>query len=366
MNRVQSLIIIVLTINAIIGCNSPSKDSDKLITMLESQVESKYLRKNKLSAVLFDQKIWSNYNEDLNRDGKIDKIEIFSTKEYYNNLEEPHDYILNVCINDICFNQQVNFSSNSYFGKQTKFEVIDINKKDNFKELLLSYKEAEMEDPSYSHSIFRVLDNNTITVSEIFSSGYNNGQINYINDYSFTVDHARFPDIKGTYTLEGLYLKQSELYIQSADEVDYSKMAACPFVYLVDDQNKIYKGEILRYLNAEYTESWQKLDMRLDPKIYNNLRICISEEKDETTYLNSVYLSVNGKIYTPKFINSKNRSIISDDDKYVKISKNEKIELQFDFKPELIKTCILYAKGYYLPYEKYTSFNDTKKEPTKR
>lgn len=366
MKRFQFLISIILTTISIIGCNSPSKDSGKVTTILESQVESKYLRKNKLSAVFFDQKIWSNYNEDLNGDGTNDKIEIYSKKEYLNNHDEPYEYMLNVCINDICFNQKVNFSKNSYFGKETKFEVININKKDNLKELLLSYKEAEIEDPSYNHSIFRVLDNDVITVSEVLSSGYNNGQINYIDDYSFTVDHARFPDIKGTYKLDGLYLKQSDLYIQPEDKVDYSKMAACPFVYFVDANNKIYKGEILRYLNSEYTETWQKLDMKLDAKIYSELKICISEEKDETTYLNSVYLNINGKIHTPKLINSKNRKIISDDDKYVKLSKGEIIKLQFDFKPELIKTCVLHAKGYYLPNEKYISLNNLNNKLTKR
>jgi hypothetical protein len=346
--------------------DSPSIDPVKVTTIIERQVASKYLTKNKISAVIFDQKIWSNYDEDLNGDGTNDKIEIYSTKEYLNNYDEPSDFILNVCINDICFDQKVNFSGGSYFGKETKFEVININNKDNFKELLISYKEASEEDPSYNHSIFRVLNNYTITVSEVFSSGYSNGQINYINDYSFTVDHGRFPDIKGTYVLDDLYIKQSELYIQPDDEVDYSNMAACPFVYLGDIQNKIYKGEILRYLNAEYTETWQKLDIKLDAKIYSNIKICISEEKDETTYLNSVYLEINGKIHTPKLITSKNSKIISDDDKYVKLSKGEIIELQFDFKPELIKTCVLHAKGYYIPNEKYTSLNNSNDQPTQR
>jgi hypothetical protein len=381
MNRAQFLItIILLTISingcnsqskdsgkvTTNGCNSQSKDSGKVTTTLESQVESKYLNIKKLSAVFFDQKIWSNYNEDLNGDGTNDKIEIYSTKEYLNNHDEPNEYMLNVCINDICYNQKVNFSQNSYFGKETKFEVIDINKKDNLKELLISYNEANQEDPSFNHSIFRFLNDDIITVSEVFSSGYSNGQINYLDDYSFTVDHSRFPDIKGTYKLDGLYLKQSDLYIQPEDEVDYSKMAACPFVYLVDDQNKIYKGEILRYLNTEYTETWQKLDLKLDAKIYSKLKICISEEKDETTYLNSVYLNINGKVHTPKLITSDIRKIISDDDKYVKLSKGEIIELHFDFEPELIKTCVLQAKGYYIPNEKYISLNNSNSKLTKR
>jgi hypothetical protein len=105
--------------------------------------------------------------------------------------------------------------------------------------------------------------------------------------------------------------------------------------------------------------------MKLDNKIYSNLKIFISEEKDETTYLNSVYLNINGKIHTPKLINSKNRIIISNDDKYIKLSKGEIIELQFEFKPELIKSCILHAKGYYLPNEKYISFKNANNKPNK-
>jgi hypothetical protein len=357
-NQVNFLITTILTTISIIGCNNPSSDSGKVITQLESRGESKYLRINKLSAVFNNQKIWSTYSEDFNGDGRTDKIEIYSTKEYINNNEEPNDYNLNVCINDICFIQKVNFSQDSYYGKSTKFEVVDIIKKDKFKELLISYKEAEKEDPPYNHSIFRLLDSNIVTVSEIFSSGYNTGQISFVDDYSFTVDHGRFPDIKGTYTLDNLYVKQSDLYEQPENEVDYSNMAACPFVYLIDGENKIYKGEILRYLNAEYTETWQKLDLKLDEKIYSSLKICISEEKDETSFINSVYLEINGKIYTPKLIPSKSRNFISDDDKYFKLSKGEIIELQFNFKPELIRTCVLHAKGYYLPAKMPISLNN--------
>jgi hypothetical protein len=285
----------------------------------------------------------------LNGDGTNDNIVVYSNNDYISKTEEPKQYTLKICINNLCYDQIVYFSGNSYYGKQTKFSIININKKDNYKELLVSYKESAMEDPSFNNSIFRYLSNNIVTVSEIFSSGYSNGQINYINDYSFTVDHGRFPDVKGTYVLDDLYVKQSELYTQSESEIDYSKMAACPFVYFLDDDKKVFKGEILRYLNADYTESWQTLNLNIKSQKQKRIRILISEEKDETTYINSLYLLVNGKICYPKQTNQNLNKIIKDDKNYLKLEKGNFIEIEFDLNDQHLDSAILYAKGYYLP-----------------
>ena len=126
------LVLSAVVLFSLFGCSSKEEGTSEVrfkeAIIAESHVESKYLKTNKVSKVFFDQKIWSNHNEDLNGDGNKDTIEVFATKEYSCNQDEPKEYMLKVCINDICFDQQVNYAANSYFGKNTKFEVVNINK----------------------------------------------------------------------------------------------------------------------------------------------------------------------------------------------------------------------------------------------
>jgi len=156
---------------------SSQKDQGITGTSVVTQFDSKYIKTQKIESIFYNHKIWSSENEDLNGDGTDDNIIVYSNNDYFSKIEEPKQYNLKICINNICYDQIVYFSANSYYGKETKFSIIDINKKDKYKELLLSYKESTTEDPSFNNSIFRYLSNNIVTVSEIFSSGYSNGMI---------------------------------------------------------------------------------------------------------------------------------------------------------------------------------------------
>lgn len=73
---------------------SDAVSEGKVTTVIESQYESKYLRKNKLSTVFYDQKIWSIESEDFNGDGKNDNVKVYSTMKYRNNSDEPSEYFL--------------------------------------------------------------------------------------------------------------------------------------------------------------------------------------------------------------------------------------------------------------------------------
>jgi hypothetical protein len=192
--------------------------------------------------------IWSNSSNDLNGDGVNDKIEIFGTKEYLQDKDdEPFQYTLKVCINDNCFDQEVNFSAKSYYGTQTTFKVVDVIKDDRFKELLISYKVGTEEDPSFNHSLVRLTGTATLTVSELFSEGYSNGQIDFINDGSFIVIHDRFPEIKGIYTLGTIYLKQIKLQ----QELENSGVNTPNGIFPEASQRKLTDLEIMNLSKRE-------------------------------------------------------------------------------------------------------------------
>lgn len=344
----------------ITACNENPKNNSETIkqessqeclqfTEAEDQTSSKYLttKKLKISNSSFGIEVWKNNKEDLNGDGKADEVVIYGGDEYFTNSDEPQECYLKVSINKIIIDQKVNWPGKSYFGERTKFEIININKTDKYKELLISFSEGMTEDPSTHHSIIRYLPEQKLTVSDIISEGYSNGQIHFEGN-AIVVDHGRYPDIKGTYELDGLYLKQKKLYKQPESEVDYSNMAACPYVYLLENGEKKYQGEIMRYLNEPYAEQWQRLPIMSSKGKRNSINILLSEEKEEVSFINAVYLEVNGKKYYPEKEQFTSK-ILYDDNSYYVLKKGEFLSLSFALDESNVKYCSLHVKGYYEP-----------------
>jgi hypothetical protein len=348
------LIIFIITSAIISSCHNSDKSHNETSQLSEISISqiieregNEYLRNSDVFDLNFNQKLWSSVVEDLNGDGKNDDITVHSTMEFLKNEDKPSGYNLMICINGRCFEKKMFWSGGSYFGKLLQFKIIDIDKQDSFKELIISYADNEIEDPSTNHLIIRLLQNNQLTANDIFSTGYNNGQIRFL-DGAFEVDHGRYPSIKGKYRLSNRYVEQVNLYEEPQENVDYSGMAACPYVYLVHENTMHYKGEILRYLNAKHTEEWQRLILECPTNKENKMIIKIAEEKDEITYVNAAYLKIGDKIIKPIQYENINKTDI-DDDNYLSLKKGESLELVFNTEGLVLKDVSLNVKGYYIP-----------------
>jgi hypothetical protein len=318
---------------------------------INSRRNNEFLKVSEVSFTDYPNLIWSSDNEDLNGDKIEDKIRVFSSIDYVRDENSSKNHVLMICIDGFCIEQTVSWSGASYYGKKTSFEVIDIDRNDNMKEFLISFKEKEEEDPSTNHVILRYLKNKKISINEVFSSGYSNGQMEFVNN-KLNVHHNRYPDVIGTYGLKGDILEEIQMYRQPESEVDYSMMAACPFVYVLNNNSFVYQGEILRYLNADFTESWQRLPLTAHNT--DTLRVKISEEKDETTYINTLYLTVGDKIIKPT-ITKETHMTNFDNDEYLRLKKGQSIEFTFNVKNLDLKNVYLNMKGYYIPDIEYVS-----------
>lgn len=344
-----------LAIIFLMGCNKSKVETtflyDESQLNQEKNLTERFVQKEAFEGFLPEQIIFSSDNVDLNGDGINDNIKVvvfddgfFNSKVNANNGDNEFGFFkAKIFINNT--SQDFIFLSvkNSYWFKEgTKFEIIDFDKTDKYKEFIISQKEQEEEDPSTITTIFRYFGNNLLTKSTIESQGYNGGNLKLIDNNKFTIQHSRNPKIIGTYSLSNFFIKKTDMI----EEVfNPNTFVACPFVYLKSGEKFIYKGEIIRNLIGKESESIQKLEIGTLDKGIVTLRI--REEKNEISYINSIYFEINNKLYLPKTKKSNATLLQKNDDKYLVLKKGEFIDLVYDLK---IKSKIkIISKGYYVP-----------------
>lgn len=314
---------------------------------LEYETNEDYLTKNYIINHSQNEIIFSSDQYDLDGDGENDKIKVVVTdKDFYEKKENGEygigvkgEYYAQIFVNDISKETIFFWSHNSDY--ETEFKIVDINKTDTLKELLITYYEPADEDPSKIHSIFRYFGNKLLTETKFNSEGYSGGKLEII-DNKIIINHKTNPETIGTYTLSNYFFKNTDMFI--GEETLFQ--AACPYVYLKVGHDFIYKGEIIRNLIGKNSENLQKLELghSKDEKII----VRITEEKKETSYLNFIALECNGEIITP-IKNSKNLNVLIDDDKYLILKKGEYVD--FEFKIPKNSKNYLVGKGYYIPIQ---------------
>ncbi len=340
------LILVVFTIS----CNKTkvelpfSYDENELSNEMNSA--ERFLDKDISKGFLPNQIIWSSDNVDLNGDGNNDNIKVVVFDENFLNSKKEDEtgfFKAKIFINNLSQDYVFNWTRNSYFYKDgTKFEIVDFDKTDNYKEFIISQKEQEEEDPSSITTIFRYFGNNLLTKSTIKSQGYNGGNRKIIGNNKFTIEHSINPKIIGTYKLSNFFIKSIDI---REEAINTNILAACPYVYLKINNKYVYKGEIIRNLIGKESESNQKLDIGEVKKGLINIRI--KEEKNEISYINSIYIEKNGKLFNPKILNNKGALLQKNDDKYIVLKKGEFIDLvyELDMKSEIK----INSTGYYNP-----------------
>ena len=302
--------------------------------------------------------VWSSLDKDLDGDNIPESLIIFpKSKDYFDNEYEAGNYQLTLSINGNFHTINIPWPAKSYWGAETKFKIIDINKNDGMNELLISFFEEEDEDPSTQNIIVRLFKNQITTFSLIRSYGYSNGRLHFTDMNSFHCEHGRYPTIRGEYALSDYFIRRINYYEQPEDEVDWENVAACPFVYLNQNIENKFQGEILRHLDKQNKEGWQRLKVFPENIENGKIKITLSEEKDEETYLNALYLEVNDKKILPTITDNQINKIIRDDDKYLTIKKGDFLEFTFPYESSDLSNVYLHAKGFYIPTKDHLEFN---------
>lgn len=343
-----SLTLLFFIIVTISSCKKEIAESDfqydEHELLKERDETSEFLIKKFRKGVDSSQIIWQSNSEDLNGDGINEKIKIVVLDENFfqkkeNDEESYGAYLARVFINDLSEDIILNRSISNDSDYKVTFKIIDIDESDSFKELLVTQYEKEIEDPSAIHLIYRYFGRNLFTQTQITSSGYSGGVINF-HDKEFEVIHNRNPETIGKYRLNKFFVENIEMSVGKESEI----MAACPFVYVKKGNTFVYKGEIIRNLIGENSEATQSLDLGTSES--EELIIRIKEEKKETSYINYIAIQCNDKIVLP--IKTKNnKELLLDDNSYLTLKKGNYIDLVFNVTKNSKITLI--GKGYYIP-----------------
>ncbi len=121
-----------------------------------------------------------------------------------------------------------------------------------------------------------------------------------------------------------------------------AEVAACPFVYLMQSDGTLaLQGEILRNLVGEDAYALQSL-----PLDGGSLRVRLAEEKREVTYLDEIYVEVDGVRVEPRACDDAQRPAYCDADHQPFVMREgDALDLAFEATGE----ARLFARGYYLP-----------------
>jgi hypothetical protein len=312
---------------------------DKKKLSLESSENEHFLVKYYTLNYSPNQIIYRSEIYDLDGDGVNEKIKVVVLDEnYFKEKNIKGQYLAKLIINEIDYDLVFNRSIDSFY--KDSIQVIDVDKRDKLKELLITqFEPGTEEDPSQIHSVFRYFGNKLLTETFIKSEGYGGGGLNFVEN-KLEVTHKNDPKTIGTYVLSNYFLDNTNMFVGEESGIP----AACPYVYLKSGNEFLYKGEIIRNLIGKNSETLQRLDLGYSKN--EKIIIRIKEEKKEVSYLNFIAIEINGKVIFPSK-NSKNTNLISDDNKYIKLKQGEYIDLEFTVKcNSKIK---LIGKGYYVP-----------------
>lgn len=126
--------------------------------------------------------------------------------------------------------------------------------------------------------------------------------------------------------------------------------AACPFVSVRGEGGWVQQGEILRSLRDPRLQAAQALALPAAPTCSTRVRVRLSEEKSETTFLDAAWLEVGERSLAPSLCAGGARAALCDDDgTFHRLHTGERVDLQFEVPAELAcEPKTLWADGYYV------------------
>ena len=125
---------------------------------------------------------------------------------------------------------------------------------------------------------------------------------------------------------------------------------ACPFFYFQVDSKRIFGGELIRNQNSIEKEKYDSIKINKDYIKDSQLKLIVTEEKSEISYIDHIYLKINDNLIIPinSIDNKTNKLLELNDNEYFIMKQGDSIEVLFKI-PETINIIDLklYSKGYY-------------------
>lgn len=182
-----------------------------------------------------------------------------------------------------------------------------------------------------------------------------------LDKYGVQLLHSDYAEMKNAYESGDINYFNQKLQDFRVDAANLSNYCAysCPWVYLYNGEKFIKYDEIIKDQNSESLDLYQSLNIPQEYVLDNELTILISEELDEISYLDNIYLFVGDRQITPVCSGQIFNLLSSADNNYLILNSGESILLRFtlDKAKQNRDNIKLNVKGYYKDYTELSKAN---------
>ncbi len=245
-------------------------------------------------------------------------------------------------VDDLTLPLERNWAVGGYFDVTDQpYRIVDLDAGDRRKEIWIRQHEGHDVDPGLRNRFVSLVDGRLVT-AELGSGDYNSGGVELLGDGRLRLRVAHCPDHTAVYQLVHGGLKRVSEEVGPVPEYG---CPACPFVDLATPGGWARQGEILRDHVGPSSDGWQALPIAATGETV--VRIRISEEKDEVTWLDAVRLVADGVVIEPTACAAATLAWCADDGRPAVLERGQSIELVFEL-PEPAGELVLEASGYYV------------------
>jgi hypothetical protein len=132
----------------------------------------------------------------------------------------------------------------------------------------------------------------------------------------------------------------------TGETFDCNDLAACPWIYVDGPSGPIKVGEILRNVRGRAAYTLQ--DLALPAAAAGPLHLRVAEEEDEVTFLDEIYLDVDGLHVAPTACNlAAPPAYCVADHQAHRLTRGDVLDLTFELPASSTPT--VFARGYYIP-----------------
>ncbi|HJL29427.1 MAG TPA: hypothetical protein RMI62_10170, partial [Polyangiaceae bacterium LLY-WYZ-15_(1-7)] len=243
--------------------------------------------------------------------------------------------------------------ANAFAWAQAALERVEVAPGETL--LLLAVPTPDEEDPPNRYRLFRRADDALEPVFDHILGAYGvtplgvpgDGSLRWVEDGWTACGRAGHPatpvardEVIWRAGPDGVFVEASRA--PTGQTQDCAMLAACPFVYRLDAGGPTLLGEILRNVRGE--AETQRLPVPLAPGA-RTLRLRLAEEKAEVTFLDAVWLEVDGAPIAPVDCAGAHCAL---DGEVVVLREGDALELRFALPPGA-RAAALVAHGRYRP-----------------
>lgn len=245
-----------------------------------------------------------------------------------------------------------------YFqSKQATISVAVLDKATRV--VVIALPTAEEEDPPNHYEVLAPKGDQLLTIFEQTVGNYGvtdlvfpgDGTMRYVQD-SWTACGGGEPAASPAPIHEVVFAADASGALverekkPTGETFDCNNLAACPWVYVVGADGPVRIGEILRDVRGKAAYTLQELALPAADR--GPLHVRVAEEEDEVTFLDEVYVEVDGaKLAPAACATTAAPAYCAADHVPYRMQKGDVLDLAFDLPASSTPT--IFARGYYVP-----------------